>query len=287
MLYRWLQTKLLVRFGLTQPSLKRRLLHVVCIATATALITYPLRIMRVSDRGIVNEVFRDQPMSLPQWTQITEFPQVTLFIYIGLKFLTSLLPCGAPISFGVFGPSFTIGAAIGRLYGETLMKYWNPTQSPATYAVVGAACFASSATQTVSTSVIFFELTGQLSHMIPVMMACIVAYFVCGTISPSIYDILADWAGLHSVCYDFNEYLLNQKFAADHMSPVNTIFTKETTYSQALQALVCHALKSRIALSMITGLLIMVLVLSRAPTRPKSTSRSARTTSRISWWYVS
>lgn len=241
LLMHWVQKKMFASLGLTQPSYKRRLVHILSICITTALITYPLKIMRLSDRLFVNEVFRDQPLSLPQWTQITEWPNVTLFIYICLKFATSILPCGSPLSIGVFGPLFTIGAAIGRLYGETLMKHWNPSQSPATYAVVGAACFASSATQTVSTSVIFFELTGQLSHMIPVMLACIVAYFVSGTIAPSIYDILAEWAGLHSVCYDFNEYVLNQKIAESNMNPVNAIFTRETTYTEALQAMVRSA----------------------------------------------
>ncbi|GAB9470045.1 hypothetical protein Gpo141_00007301, partial [Globisporangium polare] len=236
-LMRTVQMKMFEVFGLTQPSYKRRIVHILSICITTGLITYPLKIMRLSDRLFVNEVFRDQPLSLPQWKQITEWPNVTLFIYICLKFATSILPCGSPLSIGVFGPLFTIGAAIGRLYGETLMKHWNPSQSPATYAVVGAACFASSATQTVSTSVIFFELTGQLSHMIPVMLACIVAYFVSGTIAPSIYDVLAEWAGLHSVCYDFNEYVLSQKLAENNMNPVNVIFTRETTYTEALQAL--------------------------------------------------
>lgn len=237
-LMRSIQMKMFSVLGLTTPSYKRRLVHILSICITTGLITYPLKIMRLSDRLFVNEVFRDQPLSLPQWTQITEWPNVTLFIYICLKFATSILPCGSPLSIGVFGPLFTIGAAMGRLYGETLMKHWNPSQSPATYAVVGAACFASSATQTVSTSVIFFELTGQLSHMIPVMLACIVAYFVSGTIAPSIYDILAEWAGLHSVCYDFNEYVLSQKIAENNMTPVNVVFTRETTYTEALQALV-------------------------------------------------
>ncbi|KAF1333565.1 Chloride channel, partial [Globisporangium splendens] len=192
-LMRWVQMKMFKRLGLATPSYKRRLVHVLSICIATGIITYPLKIMQLSDRLFVNEVFRDQPLSLPQWTQITEWPNVTLFIYICLKFCTSILPCGSPLSIGVFGPLFMIGATFGRLYGETLMKHWNPSQSPATYAVVGAACFASSATQTVSTSVIFFELTGQLSHMIPVTLACIVAYFVSGMIAPSIYDILAEW----------------------------------------------------------------------------------------------
>lgn len=111
-------------------------------------------------------------------------------------------------------------------------------QSPATYAVVGAACFAASATQTVSTAVIFFELTGQLSHMVPVMVACIAAYFVSGIFTPSIYDILASWAGMNSVCYDFNEHVLSQKVAKDYMGSVPVVFTRDTTYEEAIQALV-------------------------------------------------
>ncbi|ETN16243.1 hypothetical protein PPTG_06424 [Phytophthora nicotianae INRA-310] len=237
---RWAQMMLFTKLGLNGPSLKRRTVHIVTICVATTILTYPLGIMRLSDRSIVNEVFRDQDLSFPQWKQISEYPQVTLFVYIILKFMVSLLPCGAPISVGVFGPLFTIGAAVGRLYGETLMRYWNPTQSPATYAVVGAACFAASATQTVSTAVIFFELTSQLSHMVPVMTACTVSYFVCGAISPSIYDILAGWAGLHSVCYDLNEHVLSQKIAVDYMSPVPVFFTRETTYDEAIQALNTH-----------------------------------------------
>lgn len=252
----------------------KRTVHILSICIATAVITYPFSIMRLSDRALVNEVFRDQALSLPQWKQFTDFPNVTLFFYIIMKYFTSVLPCGSPLSIGVFGPTFTIGAAMGRLYGETLMKYWNPSQSPATYAVVGAACFASSATQTVSTSVIFFELTGQLSHMIPVMLACIVGYFVSGAMAPSIYDILAEWAGLHSVCYDFNEHIMNQRYAENNMSPVNAVFTRETTYAQALVVLVRYDLPQMCGEVRRTEISFLW---SRALTRRKSISQSAKT----------
>lgn len=231
------QTKLWEKMGLTKPSLRRRSIHIVCVCVATAVITYPLGILRLSDRVMVNELFHDQELSLPQWTQVSEHVHVTLMLYIILKLVISVLPCGAPISCGVFGPLFTMGAAVGRYYGETLMVVWSPNQSPATYAVVGAACFAASATQTVSTAVIFFELTGQLSHMVPVMVACVVSYFVSGMITPSIYDILAGWAGMNSVCYDYNEHVLGHRAAKDYMAPVATIFTRETTYDEAIQAL--------------------------------------------------
>ncbi|KAG3250251.1 hypothetical protein PI124_g5097 [Phytophthora idaei] len=196
---RSVQVRLLERFHLTKPSIQRRSFHVVSICLATAIISFPFGIMRISDRVMVNELFRDQVLSFPQWTQFTD--------------------------------------TVGRYYGETLMEIWSPNQSPATYAFVGAACFAASATQTVSTAVIFFELTGQLSHMVPVMVACIAAYFVSGMISPSIYDILASWAGMNSVCYDFNKHALSQKTANDYMATVPIIFTRDTTYDEAIRAL--------------------------------------------------
>lgn len=39
----------------------------------------------------------------------------------------------------------------------------------------------SGATQTLSTTVIVFELTGQLHHMVPLLFATLLSYSVCGT----------------------------------------------------------------------------------------------------------
>uniref|UniRef100_A0A8D0ERY3 Chloride channel 2 n=1 Tax=Strix occidentalis caurina TaxID=311401 RepID=A0A8D0ERY3_STROC len=46
---------------------------------------------------------------------------------------------------------------------------------PGGYAVVGAAALSGAVTHTVSTAVIVFELTGQISHILPVMIAVILA----------------------------------------------------------------------------------------------------------------
>ncbi|KAL4130553.1 hypothetical protein PRIC2_006549 [Phytophthora ramorum] len=73
--------------------------------------------------------------------------------------------------------------------------------------------------------------------MLPVMLSCIVAYFVSSMITPSFYDIVSEWGGLTSVSYDANEYILGQKLAKDHMSSVPVVFTRETTYDEAIWAL--------------------------------------------------
>lgn len=47
------------------------------------------------------------------------------------------------------------------------------------YAVVGAAALAGSVTHTISTSVIVFELTGQMHHILPVMIAVLISNGIC------------------------------------------------------------------------------------------------------------
>lgn len=51
--------------------------------------------------------------------------------------------------------------------------------SPGGYAVVGAAAMAGGVTHTISTSVIVFELTGQIAHILPVMVGVVCAMCVC------------------------------------------------------------------------------------------------------------
>lgn len=122
---------------------------------------------------------------------------LTLVIFILMKFWMSALATTIPVPCGAFMPVFVIGAAFGRLVGES-MAAWFPdgihTDSstyrivPGGYAVVGAAALAGAVTHTVSTAVIVFELTGQIAHILPVMIAVILANAVAQSLQPSLYD---------------------------------------------------------------------------------------------------
>ncbi|NXN60140.1 CLCN2 protein, partial [Rynchops niger] len=122
---------------------------------------------------------------------------VTLVVFIVMKFWMSALATTIPVPCGAFMPVFVIGAAFGRLVGES-MAAWFPdgihTDSntyrivPGGYAVVGAAALSGAVTHTVSTAVIVFELTGQISHILPVMIAVILANAVAQSLQPSLYD---------------------------------------------------------------------------------------------------
>uniref|UniRef100_A0A672UH33 Chloride voltage-gated channel 1 n=1 Tax=Strigops habroptila TaxID=2489341 RepID=A0A672UH33_STRHB len=59
---------------------------------------------------------------------------------------------------------------------------------PGGYAVIGAAAMTGAVSHTVSTAVICFELTGQISHILPMMVAVILANMVAQSLQPSLYD---------------------------------------------------------------------------------------------------
>ncbi|KAA0719052.1 Chloride channel protein 2 [Triplophysa tibetana] len=89
------------------------------------------------------------------------------------------------------------GAAFGRLVGESMAAVFpdgihaDSTVYPIVpggYAVAGAAALSGAVTHTVSTAVIVFELTGQISHILPVMIAVILANAVAQSLQPSLYD---------------------------------------------------------------------------------------------------
>ncbi|XP_056116731.1 chloride channel protein 2a isoform X2 [Rhinichthys klamathensis goyatoka] len=133
--------------------------------------------------------------------QAWKHPQVSVFItlllFIVMKFWMSAVATTMPVPCGAFMPVFLIGAAFGRLVGESMAAVFpegihadNTVYPivPGGYAVVGAAALSGAVTHTVSTAVIVFELTGQISHILPVMIAVILANAVAQSLQPSLYD---------------------------------------------------------------------------------------------------
>ncbi|XP_062417610.1 chloride channel protein 2-like [Pungitius pungitius] len=131
------------------------------------------------------------------WThpQVNVF--VVLFLFTFMKFWMSALATTMPVPCGAFMPVFVVGAGFGRLVGEG-MAAWFPDGFntngtiypivPGSYALAGAAAMSGAITHTVSTAIIVFELTGQISHILPVMIAVILANVVAQSLQPSFYD---------------------------------------------------------------------------------------------------
>ncbi|XP_029414272.1 chloride channel protein ClC-Ka isoform X3 [Nannospalax galili] len=121
----------------------------------------------------------------------------TLAFFLVMKFWMLILATTIPMPAGYFMPIFIIGAAIGRLLGEALSVAFpegivvggkvNPIM-PGGYALAGAAAFSGAVTHSISTALLAFELTGQIVHALPVLMAVLAANAVSQNCQPSFYD---------------------------------------------------------------------------------------------------
>uniref|UniRef100_A0A8B9JGU8 Chloride voltage-gated channel 1 n=1 Tax=Astyanax mexicanus TaxID=7994 RepID=A0A8B9JGU8_ASTMX len=122
---------------------------------------------------------------------------IVLLLFFIMKFWMSAVSTTMPIPSGAFMPVFVLGASFGRLVGEIMAALFPHgilfdgilyQIIPGGYAVIGAAALTGAVTHTVSTAVICFELTGQISHILPMMVAVILANMVAQGLQPSLYD---------------------------------------------------------------------------------------------------
>ncbi|KAE9415314.1 hypothetical protein Angca_007625, partial [Angiostrongylus cantonensis] len=166
---------------------------------------------------------------------------VALSLFSVTFFALSILSSTLPIPAGIFMPVFIIGASFGRLVGESvailfpngIYSYRRLGVYPGIYAVVGAASFCGSVTHTISVAVIVFEVTGQLMHILPVMIAVFIGNIVCAYFQPSIYDSIIAIKKLPyiremSTCFDE----LNTTTAEQIMVSDVKFIWKEITYNE-------------------------------------------------------
>ncbi|XP_066539602.1 chloride channel protein 1 [Hoplias malabaricus] len=201
--------------ALTRFLMKHRLIYPGVVTLIIATFTFPpgfgqFMAGELMPRECINSLFDNFT-----WTKILTttapsglgrsavwlHPHVSVFIILLLffimKFWMSAVSTTMPIPSGAFMPVFILGAAFGRLVGEIMATLF-PNGIlfdgivyrilPGGYAVIGAAAMTGAVTHTVSTAVICFELTGQISHILPMMVAVILANMVAQGLQPSLYD---------------------------------------------------------------------------------------------------
>ncbi|CAH2272424.1 chloride channel -Kb-like [Pelobates cultripes] len=134
-----------------------------------------------------------------QWMHPNMSAIEKLAIFIVLKFFMLLLANTMIIPAGYFLPVFVYGAGLGRLYGEIMAKIFpegiisegiNIKITPAGYALAGAAAYSGAVTQTLSTALLVFELTGQMSHILPVLIAVLIANAISQSCQNSFFDLI-------------------------------------------------------------------------------------------------
>jgi chloride channel protein, CIC family len=102
------------------------------------------------------------------------------------KMVAASLTIGIGGSGGVFGPSLFIGAMAGAAFGATVHHLLPHATAPAgAYALVGmGAVFAGAARTPITAVVIMFELTGEYTIILPLMVAIALAAGTSRLISP-------------------------------------------------------------------------------------------------------
>ncbi|GAB3446687.1 ClcB-like voltage-gated chloride channel protein [Massilia solisilvae] len=108
------------------------------------------------------------------------------------KVLATLLTAGSGAVGGIFTPTLFVGAALGYLFGLAGHALWPGlvTAAPA-YAIVGMGAFLAAATGAPLMAILMiFEMTLSYQAMLPLMLACVLAWFVArGVGGPSMYEI--------------------------------------------------------------------------------------------------
>lgn len=106
---------------------------------------------------------------------------ITMLLSLSLlKYISWSISLGSGTSGGTLAPLFTIGGALGALFGTAALHFFPQVQiSIPLAALIGMAAMFAGASRAVLTSILFaIETTGQAGALLPLLGACMAAYFV-------------------------------------------------------------------------------------------------------------
>jgi chloride channel protein, CIC family len=112
-----------------------------------------------------------------------------------LKVVATLCTAGSGAVGGIFTPTLFVGAALGQVFGQAVHALWPAAAataaSGAAYTIVGMGAFLAAATGAPLMAILMiFEMTLSYQVMLPLMLACVIAYFLArGVGGPSMYEI--------------------------------------------------------------------------------------------------
>jgi chloride channel protein, CIC family len=107
-------------------------------------------------------------------------PLTVLLSLCLLKYISWSVSLGSGTSGGTLAPLFTIGGALGALMGMGVLHFFpNAPVSIPLASLIGMASMFAGASRALLTSILFsMETTGQSSALLPLLGACVAAYFV-------------------------------------------------------------------------------------------------------------
>ena len=162
-----------------------------------------------------------------------------LLLLMAAKMLATSLTIGVGGSGGVFAPSLFVGAMLGAAYGQLGDLVAPGLVGPAgAYALVGmGAVFAGAARAPITAVVIMFELTGEYSIILPLMVAIVLATGVSHLLSrDTIYTLKLRRRGV-DLAHPSASLRLRDTTVGQAMGPVGPTMRDTTTLSDAVRLL--------------------------------------------------
>lgn len=220
--------------------------YTLLVAGLCAVCTYQAGFMQLPDKDVLRSMFRD--IEDKERDKPWEEPSIgfNLLIFTLCKLLMTAISYSTPVPCGIFIPTFTAGATLGRLYGYLVQRVWN-TQHIGVYAVVGAAALTSSVTHTISVVMIVFELTGDMHYMLAMLISVLLSFAVSSALSGSIYDYLLDIKRLPYLPTVKSQHMYSLKAADLINSDLPLVFLTQKsdliTWAEKLEAALCSGLR--------------------------------------------
>lgn len=167
--------------------LKNRFYYAILCIVIISFITFIFKPLMVYDRYMLPFIF-NKKLSKNEKFSNHNFDTIELFLLFLFKVLITIISLTMNIPVGIISPFFVIGGFFGRFYNNLISKIFNTTEGNI-YAIIGSACVMSGATHSISSAIIIFELTGQTSFIIPMLVSCLFANLTSQAISSSFFDV--------------------------------------------------------------------------------------------------
>ena len=105
------------------------------------------------------------------------------------KYILTVLGLSCNMPGGVFGPMFSVGALLGRLYGHLIYLIFGINMESA-FAMAASAGAFSGFSHTISSGLMVFELAGQTKYLPSLLLTCLIANLIGQGLSMGIFDVL-------------------------------------------------------------------------------------------------
>ncbi|RDU97239.1 ClcB-like voltage-gated chloride channel protein [Trinickia dinghuensis] len=164
-----------------------------------------------------------------------------LLVVLVLKIVATLATAGTGAVGGVFTPTLFVGAVLGCIFGIGVHGIWPQTSAePFAYAIVGMGAFLTAATNAPLMAILMiFEMTLSYQVVLPLMLSCVIAYFVARN---------AEHSSMYEVTVRRNRELKDRsRLAALKMSellkPADTIVPLDASVNELTRMFAEHPVK--------------------------------------------